>query len=65
MLDRRAITYRRVEVHKNRAGNIFAAAGLGEEGVVGATGANLVGDLGVVTTVGLETVLEQVTRWGG
>lgn len=53
-------TYRRVEVNKDRAGNIFTAAGLGEESLVGTARANLVGDAGVVTAVGPETVLEQV-----
>lgn len=57
-------TYRRVEVHKNRAGNVFAAAGLGEEGIVGATGTDLVGDVGIVATVGLEAMLEQVPGSG-
>lgn len=53
-------TYRGVEVNKDRAGNIFTAAGLGEESLVGTASANLVGDTGVVTAVGSETVLEQV-----
>lgn len=54
------LTYRRVEVNEDGAGNIFTAADLGEEGLVGTTRADFVGDTGVVTAVGLETVLEQV-----
>lgn len=54
------MTHRRVKVNEDGAGNIFTTAGLGEESLVGTAGANFIGDAGIVATVGLETVLEQV-----
>ena len=55
-------THRRVKIDENRAGDVFAAAGLSEEGLVRATLADLVDSLLVNSTVGLEAVLEQVPR---
>lgn len=54
------LTYRRVEIDEDGAGNVFAAGGLGEEGLVGAILANLVGEVRVVASLGGQTVLEQV-----
>lgn len=55
-------THRRVKIDENRAGDVFAAAGLSEEGLVRATLADLVDSLLVNSTVGLQAVLEQVPR---
>lgn len=51
-------THRRVKIDENRAGNVFAAAGLSEEGFVRATLADLVDSLLINSTIGLETVLK-------
>lgn len=55
-----SMTNRRVEINKDGAGNVFAATGLGEKRLVGATGADFVGDAGIVTTIRAEAVLKQV-----
>lgn len=52
-------THRRVQIDEDGAGNVFAAAGLGEEGLEGTSVANVTG-IGVRTTVSLEAMLEQV-----
>lgn len=54
-------THRRVKVDEDGAGDIFAAAGLGEEGFERATLANLIDSLGIQTTICLEAVFEQVS----
>lgn len=54
------MTYRGVKVNKDGAGNIFAAAGLGEKSLVGTATANFIGDIGIVATIGLEAMLKQV-----
>ena len=54
-------TYRGVQVDKDGTGNVFAAAGLGEEGLVRAILTKVLG-LGVGATVGEEAVLEEVTE---
>lgn len=53
-------SYRRVKISKDGAGNVFAAAGLGIKGIVGAAGANLVGAALVEVTLGGEAVLKLV-----
>lgn len=53
-------TYRRVKVDEDRSRHIFPIAGLGEEGLAGATVSDLFDSLLINSTVGLETVLEQV-----
>lgn len=52
--------HRRIKVNENRAGDVFAAAGLAEEGLVGSTFTDFFGLLGINTTVRLEAVLKQV-----
>lgn len=52
--------HRRIKVDENRARNVFAAAGLAEEGLVGSTFTDFFGLLGINTTVRLEAVLKQV-----
>lgn len=56
----RGMTYARVEIGEDSAGNVFAAAGLSEKGLVYTAGGDLVGDVGVTSTVGFETVLKKV-----
>lgn len=51
----------RVEIDEDGSRHVFAAAGLGEEGFVGAWVANVL-DVGIGTTVGAEAMLEEVTR---
>lgn len=50
-----------VEVDKEGSGHVFAIAALGEEGLVGAWVANVL-DVGVGSTVGAKTVLEEVAK---
>lgn len=52
---------RRVEVNEQSTGNVLSAAGLGEEGLVRAGVANILG-VGVGTTIGTEAVLEEVAN---
>lgn len=52
-------THRGVEIDEDGAGDIFAAAGLGEESLEGALLANVFG-IRVGTTISLEAVLEQI-----
>lgn len=59
-LQRVGATHRRVKVDEDGAGDIFAAAGLSEEGFERATLANLIDRLGIQTTIRLEAVFEQV-----
>jgi hypothetical protein len=54
LIDRRG-----VKIDEERSRNIFAAAGLGEEGLERA-GVTNIGSIGVRSTVGAETVLEKV-----
>lgn len=54
--------YRRVKVDEDRSRHIFPIAGLGEEGLAETTVANLFDSLLINSTVGLETVLEQVPK---
>lgn len=51
----------RVEIDKDGSGHVFAAAGLGEEGLVGAWVADIL-DVGVRATVGAKAMLEEVAR---
>lgn len=51
----------RVEIDEDGSGHIFAAAGLGEEGLVGAWVADIL-DIGVRATIGAKAVLEEVAR---
>lgn len=51
------MTYARVEIGEDRAGNVFAVARLGEEGIVDAVGANIFGAVGIDSSIGLEAVL--------
>jgi hypothetical protein len=53
------IDWRRVQVDKDGTGHVFAAAGFGEEGLVGATFAELL-RIGVGTTIWQQAVLEEV-----
>lgn len=55
---------RGVEVDKQGAGHVFAAAGLGEEGLVGAWVADVL-KVGVGPAVRAQTVLEKVARGPG
>lgn len=59
------LTYRRIKVDEDRTRDIFAATGLGEEGLVGATVSDIVGKVLVIVTISLEAVLEQVPKLGG
>jgi hypothetical protein len=52
-------TYRRVQIDEDGAWDIFAVAGLGEEGLEGARLAN-VGGLWVGTAICLQAMLEEV-----
>lgn len=54
-------TYRRVQVNEDGTGHIFAAARLGEEGLIGAFLIAVL-DLWVWLAVGLETVFEEIAR---
>lgn len=54
-------TYRRVQVDKDGARNIFAAAGLSEESIVGTGIASILGSLCINCSIGLETVLKEIT----
>lgn len=54
-------TYRRVQVDKDGARNVFAAAGLSEESVVRTGIASILSSLCVNCSIGLETVLKEVT----
>lgn len=54
------VTYRGVQVHEDGAGNIFAVAGLGEEGLERATLVDFFRSLGIKVAVGLETVFEEI-----
>lgn len=49
-----------VEIDKERAGDVFAAAGLGEEGLEGAAIDNILG-VGVGATVRAKAMLEEVS----
>lgn len=51
----------RVEINKDGSGHVFAAAGLGEEGLVGAWVADVL-DVGIGSTIGAKTVLEEVAK---
>ena len=53
------VNRRRVQVDEDGTRHVFAAAGLGEEGLVGATLAELL-RIGVGTTIGQQAVLEEV-----
>ena len=53
------VNWRRVQVDEDGTGHVFAAAGLGEEGLVRATLAKLL-RIGVGTTIGQQAVLEEV-----
>lgn len=53
-------THRRVKIDEDGARDVFAVAGFGEEGFERTALANLIGDLWIKTTIGLEAVLEQV-----
>lgn len=53
------VNWRRVQVDEDGTGHVFAAAGLGEEGLVGATLAELL-RIGVGTAIGQQAVLEEV-----
>lgn len=57
------MSYAGVEIGEDSAGNVFAAAGLGEEGLVVAAGSNLVGNAGVRSTIGLQTVLKKIAAF--
>lgn len=50
-----------VEVDEDGARHVFAAAGLGEEGLVGARVADIL-DVGVGTAIGTKAVLEKVAK---
>jgi hypothetical protein len=52
-------TYGRVQIDENGTGDVFAAAGLSEEGLERSTLVEVL-RIGVRATVGLEAVLEQV-----
>ena len=52
-------THRGVEVDEDRARHVFAAAGLGEEGLEGARLANVLG-IRIEFTVDLEAMLQEV-----
>lgn len=52
-----------VEVDEDGTGHVFAAAGLGEEGIVGACVANIT-DVGVGAAVVAKAVLEEVAGGG-
>lgn len=54
-----ACTYRRVQVDEDGTGDVFAAASLGEEGLVGTSLAKLL-RIGVGTTIREQAVLEEV-----
>lgn len=54
------MTYARVEIDKDSAGNIFTAARLGEEGLVDAVGASIAGVVGVNSPISPEAVLQKV-----
>lgn len=56
-----ASTYRGVQVDKDGTGNVFAAVGLSEEGLVRTILSEILG-FGVGATVRKETVLEEVTE---
>lgn len=51
----------RVEIDKDGSGHVFAAAGLAEEGLVGAWVANVL-DVGVRATIRAKAVLKEVAR---
>lgn len=53
-------TYRWVQVNKDGARHIFAAAGLSEESVVRTGIASIFGSLGVDCSIRLETVLKEI-----
>lgn len=54
-------TYRRVQVDEDGARNIFAAAGLGEESVVGTSITSIFSSLCVDGSIGLKAMLEEIT----
>ena len=54
------MTYARVEIGEDSAGNIFTAARLGEEGLVDAVGASIAGVVGVNSPIRPEAVLQKV-----
>jgi hypothetical protein len=51
------MTYAWVEIGEDSAGNVFAVARLGEEGIVDAVGANIFGLVGIDSSIGLEAML--------
>jgi hypothetical protein len=53
------VDWRRVQVDEDGTGDVFAAASLGEEGLVGTALTKLL-RIGVGTTIGEQTVLEEV-----
>jgi hypothetical protein len=57
--NRVSATYRRVQVDEDGSGNVFATAGLGEEGLKRATLVEVLG-LGVGAAIGQQAVLEKV-----
>ena len=54
-------TYRGIQIDKYGTGNVFAAAGLGKEGLIRTILSEILG-LGVGAAVGEEAVLEEVTE---
>jgi hypothetical protein len=57
--------YGRVEVDENGARNIFAAAGLCEEGLEGATALGLFLELWIRLAVGFQAMLEEIAAQEG
>jgi hypothetical protein len=57
----KSATYGRVQIDEDGTGDVFAIAGLGEEGLQRATLIDVL-RIGIRATVGLEAVLEQVPR---
>jgi hypothetical protein len=54
------VDWRGVEIHKDGSRNVFSIAGLGEEGLIGAWVANVLG-AGVGAAIGTEAVLEKIS----
>lgn len=50
-----------VEIDKDGSGHVFAAASLGEEGLIGAWVADVL-DVGIRSTIGAKTMLEEVAK---